>query len=236
MTSILGIFLIVGIVAAAPKDDIERVHYLRLTPNRPVAECHFTVRNSDQGWNITSVTGSGASTMTVTARYDMRHTLIFADCTRTEGGRMKTARVEVKSGKASVKRDAKEAQEFDVPNGVIVTSAPDWSDTFLLCRVYDRKKGGKQEFAGLWIHPEQPAQRLAFSIERTGTDTVEHDDKKLELDRCEIRLRNGSPYVAWIDNAGQMIKLMSLQSKGNDATTLVREGFERATAKLQQPR
>ena len=119
-----------------------------------------------------------------------------------------------------------------MPKGVIVTSAPDWTDTWLLCRYYDRPKGGKQEFAALWIHPEQPAQRLNFSIERVGKQTIEHNGKKQELDRFTIRIRNNSEYIAWADDQGRMIKLMS---KNNAGTDLVLEGYEKSAAKLRPP-
>lgn len=114
--------------------------------------------------------------------------------------------------------------------GVIVTSAPDWSDTFLLARGYDRKKGGKQEFPGLWIHPSQPTQVLRFSIEKVGSDTIVHEGKKIELDRCEIRIRGNSGYAAWIDATGRLIRLLPLTAKEGG---MVLEGFEQSAARLK---
>jgi hypothetical protein len=173
--------------------------------------------------------------MAVTASYDAQHALVHAQATLSDGARKKTVRVEIKDGQATLKRDAGEMQEFAAPRGVIVTSAPDWTDTFLLCRYYDRKKGGKQEFPALWIHPEQPGQRLTFLIERVGMDTIDHQSRKLGLQRYRIRIRNNSAYVAWTDGDGEMIKLMSLPVKGKGGTTLVREGYESSAAPLHPP-
>jgi hypothetical protein len=221
--------------AAVLPESEERVRYLRLSPDKTAAECVFTLQRGDKSWSINSVTEPGSTKMTVTARYDAQDTLTKADATLTKGKKTVAARVEVVDGKAKVKRDGQDAQEFDVPRGVLVTSAPDWTDTFLLCQRYDRPKGGKQEFAGLWIHPEQAAQRLTFSIERLGGDTIEHDGKKLELDRNLIHIRNNSKYVAWTDDKGRMIKLMSLPFKENAGTELVLEGYEKSGARLRPP-
>lgn len=206
--------------------------YVRVSPKAKAPECAFTVRRGGKGWEIGSVTGRGKSTLTVTARYDATDVLLEAHVVLASGEERKAARVGVAEGKATVLRDGQDPQVFDVPPGVIVTSAPDWTDTFLLCRRYDRGKGGKQEFPGLWIHPQQPAQRLTFTAEKTGGASVEQAGKRLELDRLSIRLRGGSAYVAWSDAAGRLLKLVSLPYKEGTAE-LVLEGFEDATAGLK---
>ena len=133
-------------------------------------------------------------------------------------------------GKATVERPGQKAQEFEVSPGVIVTSAPDWTDTFVLCRRYDRAKGGKQSFPGLWIHPEQAAHAPVFAIERTGEDKVEHAGKELKLGRYTIWLRGNSRYTAWADDAGRMIKLLPLPSKDGATNWLVLDGYEKSAA------
>jgi hypothetical protein len=234
MSAIIKSYLLLGLtIAAAGKETEEKARYLRLPAEKPTTECVFTVQRSDKGWSISSVTERGMTRMTVTARYNASDVLSSADAMLTAGDKTMSARVTVADGQAQVKRDGQPAQEFDVPAGVIVTSAPDWSDTLLLCRRYDRHKGGKQEFTGLWIHPEQAAQRLTVSIERVGSDTIEHDGKKRELDRHTIRIRNNSGYVAWTDSKGQMIKLMSLPIKQPVGTELVLEGYEKSAANLR---
>jgi hypothetical protein len=212
----------------------EKWHYLRPGPERFVTECRFTLQQRD-GWTITSVTGQGANPLTVTTRYDRDDRLLGAEAWQTIKDRKTTVRVEVDGGKVKVQRDGQDAQEYEVPAGVIVTSAPDWTDTFLLCRRYDRTRGGKQEFAALWIHPVQPAQRLTFTIERQGKDSVEQGGKKVELDRYLIHIRNNSAYVAWADSQGQMIKLAPLPFKPNAANWLVLEGYEKSVDRLAPP-
>jgi hypothetical protein len=147
-------------------------------------------------------------------------------------GMKKTATVVVADGKAEVLRGALPDQDFDVPKGVIVTSAPDWTDTFLLCQRYDPLKGGKQSFPGLWIHPEQASQRLTFAIERIGDAAIEHAGKKQKLDHYTIRLRGNSAYAAWADAHGLMIKLVPLLFKEGATNWLVLDGYEKSTATL----
>jgi hypothetical protein len=170
----------------------------------------------------------------LTAAYDCTDHLTSAEVVWIVGEKSKKAMISVANGKARIQREGKEFQEFAVPPGVIVTSAPDWTDTFLLCRRYDRRQTGKQSFPGLWIHPLQDAQRLTFHIERTGSDTIEHAGKKLVLDRFLIRLRNNSGYAGWANENGRMIRLRALPYRAG-ADMLVLEGYEESAAKLRVP-
>src|SRR5262249_39295756 len=155
-------------------DRTEKSRYLRPAGVQFVSECEFTLTRGDNGSTIESVTQRGPVKMTVTSRYDAKDLLRAAEVTLVRKDQKNTAAVSVVAGRERVLCDAKVPQEFDVPKGVIVTSAPDWTDTFLLCRRYDRHKGGKQQFAGLWIHPVEHSQRLTFAIERHGADMIEH--------------------------------------------------------------
>lgn len=220
LTTLAGLALLQG---------TEQARYLRVTSRGTATECTFTTERSTAGWTIASVTGRA---LTVTARYDASGALLGAEAGLGSGDAKKTAVVTVTDGRARVQRPGLEAQEFGVPPGVIVTSAPDWTDTFRICRLWDRKKAGRQEFPGLWIHPVQPAQRLTFIAERTGGDSLDHEGRKLELERLSIRLRGNSAYVAWADPAGRMIKLVSLPFK-EGSTVLVLEGFETSAAALK---
>jgi len=193
MTEILANLLLLGLAGRTFVDTTdENVRYLRVTPKETVTECTFTVLHCGQGWSVRSETGHGKGRLSLIARYDERDRVTSAAVTVATGAGEKTCTVEIIDGKARVHRDGQEVRELAVPPGVIVTSAPDWTDTFLLCRRYDRARGGKQAFAGLWIHPEKEPLRLTFTIERTGMDIVEHAGKKQPLDRLEIRLRNGN--------------------------------------------
>jgi hypothetical protein len=216
------------------KNVSEKFRYLRPTSTGTTTECIFTIRGGAEGWSIQSITERGKGRLDLTAAFDRKNRLTSAEVAWILEEKGKKAKVSVAGGKARVQREGKDAQEFDVPAGVIVTSAPDWTDTFLLCRRYDRRKAGKQSFPGLWIHPLQDARRLTFHIERTGSGAIEHAGKKLVLDRFLIRLRNNSGYAAWADEKGLMIKLHALPFRaGTDM--LVLEGFEKSAATLRVP-
>lgn len=215
----LWIFALAGCRAGpAPAVGSENVRYLRVTPRGAVPECSFRIDRHAEGWAISSVTGA----LVVTARYDAAHRLVEAAARLGTG---EPARVEAAGGRVSVLRSGQAAQQFDAPPGLIVTSAPDWSDTFRICRLWDRAREGRQEFPGLWIHPEKPAQRLTFTAERTGGDAIRSGSGGLALDRLAIRLRGNSDYLAWVDPAGRMIKLVSLPYR-DGSVVLVLEGFE----------
>ena len=157
--------------------------------------------------------------LTVDARYDSSDRLVDAQAALRNGGK---ARVETSGDRAKISAPGREDQEVDAPPGIIVTSAPDWTDVFRICRLWDRARAGRQTFPGLWIHPVQPAQRIAFSAEWVRRDRLE----SLELDVLSIRLRGNSAYRAWVDPAGRMIKLAS------SSTMLVLAGFDAAAAAL----
>jgi hypothetical protein len=216
----LGSWFLLGIAGWARADDSgEKVRYLRVTSKETVSECTFALQRMKQGWSIDSVTKRGKTQLSLVTHYDAQDRLTAAMLTLSTGDQKRTCKVEVADGKARVLRDGKPAKELPVPARVIVTSAPDWTDTFLLCRHYDRARGGKQRFAGLWIHPEKEPLRLTFTVEHKGSDTIEHAGKKQRLDRLEIRLRNNDGYTAWADSKGRMTKLQPL---GGDYA-LVRE-------------
>jgi hypothetical protein len=101
-----------------------------------------------------------------------------------------------------------------------------------MCRRWDRKGPTKQEFQGLWIHPTQPAQLLTFTIEQAGIDEIEHLGKKQAVACVLIRIRGNSPYAAWIDEHGRMLKLVSLPYKEGAGSELVLKGYEKSVAKL----
>jgi hypothetical protein len=221
----------IACLLAAPAPE-EQVRYLRPTATGFTQECEFTLEHKD-GFRIRSVTGRGDTRMTVSSTYDKDGRLTSADASLKKGEQTTKATVNVAGDRATVQREGQPAQEFAVPPHVIVTSAPDWTDTFLLCRRFDQKKAGKQEFAGLWIHPQQPAQRPTFTIERIGSDTIMHDGKKLELGRFTITLRPTSRYVAWADAEGRMIKLTPLPFRPDARNWLVLEGYEKSALELK---
>ena len=211
---------------------IEKGAYVRPSGKTFVFECEITIKKTKTGSNVESVTERGKTRLTISSRYDERDRLTSAEVIVVVDGKKKTAAVTAAEGKAKVQREGQAAQEFDVRPGVIVTSAPDWTDTWLLCRRYGRKAGAKQSFPGLWIHPEQACQSLTFAIEKDGQDTIEDTDKKLVLNRFTIWLRGNSRYAAWADENGKMIKLVPLPYKEGAMNWLVLDGYEKTAARL----
>jgi hypothetical protein len=213
---------------------VESTRYLRPSGrDRFVTECTFTVVRTFDGMTIKSVTERGKINLTVEASYDERKHLNAAKATLAVNEKTTTAIVTVTAGKAQVARAELPDQAFDVPTGVIVTSAPDWTDTFLLCKRFDRVQGGKQTFPGLWIHPEQNGQRLTFAIERRGADVIQHAGKPLTLDRFTIWLRGNSSYTAWANADGTMIRLVPMPFKEGALTGIVRDGYEKSASVLR---
>ena len=231
-------------VLARPADDLSppgrraggrgrTAHYVRPSDRAFVLESEITVE-SRAGLFVESVTGRGKSKLTVSSRYDDRGRLTAAEVTLVSGDKNGTLSVTVAAGKATIRREGQPAQEVEVAPDAIVTSAPDWTDVFLLCRrCYDRKAGGKQSFGGLWIHPEQATQLPTFAIERTGGDTIDHAGKEQKLDRCTIWLRGNSTYVAWADEQGRLIKLVPLPYKEGAENGIVLEGYEKSASGLR---
>lgn len=222
-----------GFPAGPPFVGAESVRYLRPAGKAFETECTFALKKDKTGTSITSVTHRGKTKMTVAASYDERDMLTSAEVILFSGEQKKSAQVTARAGKAMVLRDGQAPQEFDVPAGLIVTSAPDWTDTWLLCRRFDRIKGGKQQFPGLWIHPTEPSQRLTFAIESKGTVELHHAGKKQALDRYAITLRGNSSYAAWADAHGRLIKLVPLPYQEKARNWLVQEGYEKSTAELR---
>lgn len=217
---------------APPPDQPETLRYVRRAGEQFVMECRFAIARRDGGWTITSTTERGATRMVIEASYDAADRLRAAKAVLTTGETSRTATVQVRDGKATVRAKGREPATFDVPKGTMVTSAPDWTDILLLCRRYDRQRQGKQDFPALWIHPTQPAQRLTFSIEHQGTDAIQHDGKKVELVRYLVRIRNNSTYAAWADAEGRLIRLLPLPLKdAGGGMTLA--GWEKAAAGLR---
>ena len=205
-----------------------------MEPSGEMPEYEATLRRDPSGWSFSAQTARGSTLLTLAAQYDNRDQLVNAEVQLMTGPQGQTARVEVRNGKALVQRQGKLAQEFAVARGVIVTSAPDWSDIRRLCRRCDRKKAGKQEFQALWVHPTEAAQLLTFSIERLGADMIKLDKKVIELDRFLVRIRNNQPYAAWADSRGRLIRLLPLPAPER-AAGIVLEGFDEAVEPLRPP-
>ena len=210
----------------------ETLRYVRRSGDTFATECRFVVAQAPAGWSITSWTDRGAVGMEIKAEYDVSDRPLSARAVLTTGGLARAVNVHFTGGTATVQREGQQPIELEAPAGTIVTSAPDWTDVFLLCRRYNRARKGLQEFPALWIHPTQTPRRLTFSIERQGADLIERDGKKVELGRYSIRIRNNSSYTAWADAEGRMIRLMP-QPSSDPAAGLTLEGYEKPAAGLR---
>lgn len=206
---------------STPPQAREQVRYLRQTARGLQPECRFELEPEPEGWTIRSYTGK----FSVIARYGAGDEFLEALAALGTG---EPVLVSAAAGRARVLRIGQPDQVFDVPPDVILTSAPDWSDVFRMARRWSRHGPARQEFPGLWIHPVLPAQRLTFRAERLGVDVLDG----LPLERLRIHLRGDSPYLAWVDPAGRLIKLLSLPFTGA-GTVLLLEGFEASASRLK---
>src|SRR5262249_43097501 len=133
----------------------------------------------------------------------------------------KTAMLTLRDKHAFLKR----AGTTDLLNKVaafpIVTTAPDWSDVIQLITRYDAKKGGVQEFGGVWFHPTAQPATPTFTIERLGPDKIKMKDAEVTLNRYQVKLRSGE-YLAWADEENRVIKILS---RAAGSSPIVLEGY-----------
>jgi hypothetical protein len=208
LTPLLGVWAL-----SAGQPALETAGIVKLVYVAPAgsAQFDFETRKQERGELLRSMTGPPDNRLTLETTYGADSKLLASKVTLKRGNDERTATVAVEEDRARVAQPGKKLQEFAVPAGVIVTSAPDWTDVVLLCRRFDRAKGGKQSFAALWIHPEQPAQLLTLTIERDGD--VALDGGKLKLTRLLIHLRNRSAYYAWATTDGTLVRLLPAAAK-----------------------
>jgi hypothetical protein len=207
-----------------------KLRYLHPAGDGWANECLFTIAKRDNGWSIASVTERGQVRLTLETSYGSKDILAASVLTLRNGDKESIAITTAKDGVARVQLPEQPVKKLDVPSGVIVTSAPDWTDTLLLCARYDHAAGGKQSFLALWYHPEQPVQLLKLSIERNGYDTIQRDGKDVKLARFTIQLRGNSQYAAWATMDGTMVRLIPLPAKGKQRSGLILEGYEKSSA------
>jgi hypothetical protein len=186
-------------------------------------ETEIRLQDDADGSSVTSETHRGRLTLAITARYDREHRLRDAQVTVDHGGQKSAARVTVDNGHARVHRDGQSPAEFDCPAGVIVTSAPDWTDAFLAVRRYDPGGTKTQQFQGLWIHPTQPPQRLVFKVTRLGEVVAARQGEMVRLTRVEIVLRGGSKYIGYKEPGGELVRLAPA---GNPRQAILLAGWE----------
>jgi acyl-coenzyme A thioesterase PaaI-like protein len=226
----LGLLVSLAWAAGPPgKGATVTLRYVRPAKDKFVLESRVTEVTTKDGVTYTSLTDRGREKMTLTIRFDHKQQVRDAEAVReTAGGKQTVSVVAFKKKEATLTRQGK-AERLAVTPDVVVTTAPDWSDIFQVIRRYDRAKGGKQKFAGLWIHPVQPVRQLTFTVDAEKDETIEVDGKKLALRRYRVVLRSGA-YLVWADRAGRVYRLMP---PGKPAAAVILEGHEKATAGLR---
>ena len=203
----------------------ESSRYLRWSGEKFVSECTIERQRMDDKTVLKSVTTRPGTTLTLAATFGPMDRLIGAEVTVEQGTEKRSARVTADEKSARVTRADGATSELKCSPGVIVTSAPDWTDAVCLVRRYDRTQGDKQEFPGLWIHPNQEPMNVRFTITRLGKDTVERDGQGYQLVRFIIELRGGSRYIGWGDERGRLVRL---HPEGRATQGIWLDGWERA--------
>jgi hypothetical protein len=219
------------LLPTAPAGAQERptpLRYLRPSEGKLVLESEVTETRTDGQTVYTSTTERGDEKTTLTVAYERPGKPVRAEVVVEGPKGRRTAEVTFDKQGVRLKRGGGITDFLKVGADPVVTTAPDWSDIFQLARRYDRTKGGRQEFPGLWVHPVQPPIVQTFAIERIGTDVITAGDQKVTLDRYRIKLRSGD-YIAWADANGRVYKLFR---SGSPRAFVVLEGFEEAARTL----
>jgi hypothetical protein len=215
------------LLLAAPLEGEFKLRYLRPQGDGWATESLVEGRDLRTGWTYTSKTDRPGHTLTLTFRRVGRR-LLEADIKLVQGKETTTARV-VREGDAFKLTRQGKTETIKAPADPVVTSAPDWSDILGLVGRYDRNKGLKQEFAGLWFHPTQPHRLLAFTVEKTGTVKVQHQGKPLDLEAFRVTIRSGG-YKVWALPTGEVARILP---DGDKATPVVLEGYTETTKGLR---
>ena len=212
------------------QESSETIRFLRVSGSEFVKETEIHLVRTDNRLVVTSITQRGEQTLTVTSRFDSNQELTSAKVTLRRGQHSQSAKVSVTDQTATVVREGNETSELVCPRGVIVTSAPDWTDSYLAVQRFDLTGSPTQEFPGLWIHPTRKPLQLTIKLTRLGSDSVTRGNATEKLDRFLLVLRGGSRYVAWRNRQGQLVRLMTA-IKGSGG--IVMAGWELATRSLK---
>jgi len=221
--------LLPGLLTAAEPDKPAAVRYLRPDGDKFALESEVTRTTTDDGAVYVSRTDRGTQKMTLTLRYDKDGRLTSAEAVLETARDKRTATVTLRGTEGRLQRGGT-TEAFTAAADPVVTTAPDWSDIFQLVRRYDARRGGRQEFPGLWFHPTQALLTPTFAIERIGSDDVVVQNRKVALTRYQVRLRNNAGYLVWADPDGRVCKILP---RAAGATPVLLEGYEEATRTLK---
>jgi hypothetical protein len=217
-----------ALLPAADADKPAPLRYLRPEMGKYVSAGEVATTRAEDGSVVTSRADDPDEKVTLTLRYDRDGKLTSAESVQEVNRKGVTLTLGAK-GTGIMKRGGITDFLKDLPANPVVSASPDWTDAPQLIRRYDAAKGGKQQFAGLWIDPKEGLQKQTLNVERQAADTVTVKDKELKLTRYRLRLRGGE-YTAWTDGEGRVVRVQGLAEK---ALPVVLEGFEDATRGLK---
>lgn len=209
-------------------DDSVTTRYVRPSKDKFVPESLVKETTTKDGRTFTSLTDRGSEKMTLTLRFDKKNRLRDAEAIQETARGKRTVTVVFQEKEALLTWQGK-TTKLTVSPDVVVTTAPDWSDIFQVIRRYDRDKGGKQKFSGLWIHPVKDTRQLTFTVEPGKEDVILFEGKKVTLKRYRVELRSGA-YLVWADRTGRVYRLMPPDRPG---AAVILEGYEKATSDLR---
>ena len=142
------VFLSQAPLAAQPLP-VGKLRYLRPAGDSWATDCVFTIAKKGEGWSIAGATERGALKLTLETRYRPKDVLEASVLTVRNGDKESLAIAAcLQEGVARVQLPEQPLKMVDVPRGVIVTSAPDWTDVLLLCARYE---GVDQRFIDSYV-------------------------------------------------------------------------------------
>jgi hypothetical protein len=217
--------------ALLPAADAEKpapLRYLRQDAGKYVPDGEVSTTGGDDGKVVTVRAERPDEKITLTLRYDGAGKLTSAEAV-LDGTRKAATLTLGEKGTGTMKRGGITDILKDLPADPVVTTSPGWAEVLQLVRRYDAAKGGKQEFAGLWIHPVQGLQKETWTVQRQAADAVTVKDKDVKLDRYRMKLRGGD-YAVWADPEGRVVRVQGLAA---NSAPVVLEGYEDATKGLK---
>lgn len=204
--------------------------YVRPSEDGYRPETKVRIEPVDGGYRVISRTQRDTLSLTITAHFGDHDELKQATVTTVKGSQKRTASAHVTNGKARVDRSGKDPVVLECPRGVMVTSAPDWTDAILAVHRWKADGPRQQKFPGLWIHPTKTPLRVTFILTREKTDAVTRDGRSVKLDRLRLELRGGSRYIVWRNPKGQLVRLIP---QGKPRQGIILSGWENATRGLK---
>src|SRR5262249_24177638 len=140
---------------------IAPLRYVRPAGDKLVLESEVKHIRTKSGTVYVSRTDRGTEQMTLVLYFGMDGKLSSAEAIQETKEGKKLAFVTFEPKLALLKRADGSTERIKLTDEQpVVTTAPDWSDVFQVIQRCDRTKAGRQELAGLWIHPVQPARTL----------------------------------------------------------------------------